>query len=310
VVLQGLWDSNNVLQHQVTKLTKELEKRDDEFKKRELEHQKLIATIQLHLKEHQQDLQIAKEEAQESKETLIHLHEKSTEETRREVATLREEVAVLSAAIRADNRTNLETTTGGTTSTGRSWASISTPTSAVSSTTRTSRINLSLPMVRIDTNRASAQTKEILQNPSQLKHAISTHLHAYEQTKNVRIEGIKSAPRNIVKVFVDSEESATLLREHQEWLRALPGTQLRGEPWYPVKLDEVKKADVYDDNGRERPEYRGQFAEENNGTQIRMTRWLSGPKVYGSMAIRVKGRGRPPTTEPENCTNARRSGLC
>ncbi|GFF60826.1 hypothetical protein IFM51744_10500 [Aspergillus udagawae] len=287
VVLQGLWDSNNILQHQVIKLTNELEKRDEEFRKRELEHQKMITTIQLHLKELQQDLRAAKQEAQESKETLIHLHEKSTEETRQEVATLREEVTELSAAIRAGNRTNPETTTERTASTGRSWASVTTPTSAVSSTTRTSRINRSLPMVRIDTNRASTQTKEILQNPSQLQHAISTHLHAYEPTKNVRIEGIKSAPRNIVKVFVDIEESATVLREHQEWLRALPGTQLRGEPWYPVKLDEVKKTDVYDDNGRERPDFREQFAEENNGTQIRMTRWLSGPKAYGSMAIFV-----------------------
>ncbi|KAI2937956.1 hypothetical protein CBS147321_7486 [Aspergillus niger] len=285
-LLRGLWEANNALQQQVTKLQIHLERRDEEFQKREIEHQKAIITLQLHLKEVQQEIRTTRQETRELKASIISTQQEYTEETKQEVTTLRKEIAELSSAVRSRNGITSHPTTEGTESTGRSWASVVTPASN-SSTARSTRVGLTLPMVRIDTRQASPQIKDILQDPTRLQQTISTHLRAHDQTKNIQIEGIKLAPRNLVKIFTNKDESSALLRAHQEWLQALPGVRLCGEPWFPVKLDEVRKADVYDSVGKENPTFRTQFAEENNDTQIRMIRWLSGPKSYGSMVIYV-----------------------
>ena len=104
-----------------------------------------------------------------------------------------------------------------------------TPSSMLSSGMRTTRANLGLPVVGLDTRQADPHIKELLQDPTRLQQAISTHVRMEMETEGTRIEGIKSAPRNTVKIFPDKEESSTIPKEHQVWLQALPGVKLRGE---------------------------------------------------------------------------------
>jgi hypothetical protein len=75
---------------------------------------------------------------------------------------------------------------------------------------------------------------------------------------------------------MEQDQAVKLLRERSEWLEALPGVKLQGEQWHPVKLDEVRKNDVFDDLGKEKSDFRENFAARNGGSQIRMIRWLSG----------------------------------
>ncbi|KAF7589597.1 hypothetical protein BBP40_004057 [Aspergillus hancockii] len=138
-----------------------------------------------------------------------------------------------------------------------------TSTSAISSTTRATRTNLGLPTVTLDTRQADPQLKETLREPTELRGIIMASIKAHHQTENITIEGAKSAPRHTVKIFVDKEENTTRLREYREWLEALPGVRLRGEQWFPVKIDDVRKSDVFDDNGCLHDDFPSTFDQEN-----------------------------------------------
>lgn len=170
-------------------------------------------------------------------------------------------------------------------STGRSWASIASQSSVMSSNTRTVRTNLGLPAVVLDLRAARDETKALVDDPTQTREKIRAMLKDETATSGVEVVGVKSTSRTTVKVFVDSEESVANLRRATHWLSALPGAKLQGEQWFPVKLNDVKKESVYEASGAQREDFTRIFQEENEVEQVKKVIWLSGSKRYGSMAI-------------------------
>lgn len=176
-------------------------------------------------------------------------------------------------------------------STGRSWASIVSQSSVVSSNTRRVRSSLGLPAVVLDLRSANEETKALVGDPAQTREKVRTALKEEATTSNVEIVGVKSTSRTTIKVFVDSEESVAHLRRATHWLKSLPGATLQGEQWFPVKLNDVKKESVYETSGVQREDFTQTFQEENEVEQVKKIVWLSGTKRYGSMAIYLSRQG-------------------
>ncbi|RDK46533.1 hypothetical protein M752DRAFT_290031 [Aspergillus phoenicis ATCC 13157] len=94
-------------------------------------------------------------------------------------------------------------------------------------------------------------------NQSSSSKSSGTALGLQSETENIRIKGVKTAPRNIVKAFVDRDQDVKLLRELSESLQALPGVKLQREQW---------KTDVFDDLGKEKSDFQENFATKNRGS--------------------------------------------
>ncbi|RDH19787.1 alpha/beta-hydrolase [Aspergillus niger ATCC 13496] len=107
----------------------------------------------------------------------------------------------------------------------------------------------------LDTNQAFPDAINFCKNQSSSSKSSVTALRLQSETENIRIEGVKTAPRNIVKAFVDRDQDVKLLRERSESLQALPGVKLQREQWYPIKLDAVRTTDVFDDLGKEKSDF-------------------------------------------------------
>ncbi|GCB26996.1 acetyl-hydrolase [Aspergillus awamori] len=110
-------------------------------------------------------------------------------------------------------------------------------------------------VIRLDTNQAFPDAINFCKNQSSSSKSSVTALRLQSETENIRIEGVKTAPRNIVKAFVDRDQDVKLLRERSESLQALPGVKLQREQRYPIKLDAVRKTDVFDDLGKEKSDF-------------------------------------------------------
>jgi hypothetical protein len=287
-VLQHLVESNGALRHHVIQMAQELGKRDQEAQAREIQHQNAILALQSDMNALKSQMNATQKELQETRQMITNRAsselDKDTES--QEIIKLRKEVSELTEMVRKlRDDTSTGRTSQTTVNTGNSWASITTPSSALSSATRAARVDLGLPMLRLETNLATPEAVALLHDPIQLQRTISAHLRPQNETENIRIEGVKTAPGNIVKIFVDREQGVQLLRERPEWLQALHGVKIQGEQWHPIKLDEVRKTDVYDESGQERNDFREKFSQHNGGAEIKMVRWLSGGKAYGSMVV-------------------------
>ena len=214
------------------------------------------------------------------------LYRKELEESRKEVNELHKEVADLKELIQALSL-RAPTTLASTqvSSPGRSWASVVSQSSLASSNTRAARTGLGLPAVVLDLRSAGEETKTLVDDPAQTRERIRTALQSETTTANVDIVRVKPTSRTTVKIFVDSEESVTSLRQATHWLNSIPGAKLQGEQWFPVKLNDVKKESVFEELGAQREDFASSFQDENGVAEIKKIIWLSGKKRYGSMAI-------------------------
>lgn len=214
------------------------------------------------------------------------LYRKELTESRKEVQELQKEIASLKELVQS-LAVNAPTTPPSTqvSSPGRSWASVVSRSSLASSNTRAARTGLGLPAVIIDLRSAREETKTLVDDPTQTREKIRTALQRETATANVDIVGVKPTSRTTLKVFVNSEESVTNLRRDTNWLNALPGAQLQGEQWFPIKLNDVKKESVFGVSGMQREDFARKFRDENGVAEIKKIIWLSGKKRYGSMAV-------------------------
>jgi hypothetical protein len=171
-----------------------------------------------------------------------------------------------------------------TPSMGRSWASVVTSSSLLSPATKATRTQMRLPSISVNLQDATTETRDLLTDPIRAKEILSKELGQHELTKQVQIEGIKSSPGNIIKIFVKNEEDVRLMREHRAWLHTLNGAIVKGNPWYPIKVDNIRRTDTLQENGKIRPDFKDMFLEENNA-QVTKMYWLSGAKPYGSMIV-------------------------
>ena len=184
-------------------------------------------------------------------------------------------------------------------SSGRSWASIVPQSSLASSDTRAARAGLGLPAGILDLRCAGDETKALVDDPTRTRKKIRTALQGESTTASIDIVGSMSTPRSTIKIFVDSEESVTNLRQATHWLNALPGARLQGEQWFPVKLNDVKKESVFETSGAQRGDFMSTLQEENEGKET--------VRIHSCLSCPTSGSGSP--AQPSPRPRAGRSGF-
>ncbi|KAE8406885.1 hypothetical protein BDV37DRAFT_280494 [Aspergillus pseudonomiae] len=125
----------------------------------------------------------------------------------------------------------------------------------VSSSTRATRAELGLPVIRLDTNQAPPRChqKSCKNQSSSSKSSVPWDSRARRRTSELK--ELKTAPRNIVKAFAERDQDVKLLRERSESPQALSGVELQREQRYPIKLDALRKTDVFDDLEKEKSNF-------------------------------------------------------
>ena len=228
-----------------------------------------------------------KEEIKEYKDALVEMQKELVEVKRTMTMATSNATACTCNGHFEELRAELQAlrTTVSSPSTGRSWASIASQASVVSSSTRAARAGLGLPAVILDLRSAGEGAKTMVDDPAQIREKIRTALQGETTTASVDVVGVKPTSRTTVKIFVDSEESVTNLRQATHWLNALPGAKVQGEQWFPVKLNDVQKESVFESSGAQREDFARTLPDENGVGEIKKIIWLSGKKRYGSMAI-------------------------
>ncbi|KAH6704098.1 hypothetical protein BKA61DRAFT_617851, partial [Leptodontidium sp. MPI-SDFR-AT-0119] len=144
-----------------------------------------------------------------------------------------------------------------------------------------------LPGMTIDTRRMKDKTVITVDNISDTEKRIKALIHATNALKDVQVVGIQVRGQN-VRVLTSTEKEAALLRANDKWVnQVFEGARTRGEDWHPVKIDDVVKASVVNDDGYTIKEsFAERFCMENGATAVMKAFWLSkGNKRTGSMAV-------------------------
>lgn len=123
-----------------------------------------------------------------------------------------------------------------------------------------------------------------------LKARFNIAFAAQETIKEVKCTGILRSPGDghNVKVLFKTQEMVDLVRSHDEWVQKhFHGARLRGEQWYPIKVDRVNRFAVNDGNSWIIRENAAKEIGEENAVEVVKMRWLSGPstKTYGSIVV-------------------------
>ncbi|KAJ5819476.1 hypothetical protein N7474_005067 [Penicillium riverlandense] len=188
-----------------------------------------------------------RKELEQARKDIKELHQQSQTEInqlQQEIVSLKELIKTLPSAVSttpSDSQIS---------SPGRSWASIVTGSSAISPGTKNTTSAHTLPNFTLNLRNASEETKQKLADGATAKSAIQKALRDQEDTKEINVEGVKSTPGSAVRIFLNSEEDMNTIREKPQWLETLPGAKLKGEPWYPIMVNNVRKADVFTEEGR------------------------------------------------------------
>jgi hypothetical protein len=116
----------------------------------------------------------------------------------------------------------------------------------------------------------------------------------------VEVEYIREVYTNKVELCLATVEQTQRTRDNPRWIeRAMPGARMRGETWYPIKVDGISKSIVLDPQGSGKtlkPEVVPNFARDNSKDNVDCTAmkatWISRPsdKVNGSMIVWLKKR--------------------
>jgi hypothetical protein len=119
-------------------------------------------------------------------------------------------------------------------------------------------------------------------------------------TGDVEVELLCEIYTNKVELCLATVEQAQRTRDNPRWIeKAMPGARIRGEAWFPIKVDGIAKSVVLDPQagGKSlRPEVVANFAADNSNdstdcTAIKAT-WISRPSdnVNGSMIVWLRKR--------------------
>ncbi|KAI4732297.1 hypothetical protein E4T50_17119 [Aureobasidium sp. EXF-12298] len=119
-------------------------------------------------------------------------------------------------------------------------------------------------------------------------------------TEDVGVEFLREIYTNKVELCLATVEQAQRARDNPRWIeKAMPGARIRGETWFPIKVDGISKNVVLDPSRGPKnlkPEVVTNFATDNSKDNIDCTAmkavWISRPsdKVNGSMIVWLKKR--------------------
>jgi hypothetical protein len=230
------------------------------------------------------EAQVAQRQAEEDRKET----QKAWETIKSELVAARSEIALLKSEISSiSNNTLVRTYASAATS------AINSPSSAGQKMQSTGGRDVNpaatqkqpLPGVTIDLRRTKEDINTM--NLLTLKQTVQKVVQAQELTKHITIKGMQLRGSTI-RVVVQNEEEAQAIRVNDGWVtKCFDGARVRGEEWFPVKVDDVHKASVFEDDGVVMKADIGiQFSIENSTGPIHKVTWLSrGPKPRGSMAV-------------------------
>ena len=142
-----------------------------------------------------------------------------------------------------------------------------------------------VPGVTVDTRRARDKSKIV--DATEMEGHIREKIQEIPEVADIAVTGIQIRGHH-VRVLTRTEEDAALLRTHDQWVnQAFEGARTRGEDWHAVKLDDVVKVVVLQEDGRTvREEFAGSFCAANGLTGVKKAFWLSkGDRVAGLMVV-------------------------
>ncbi|KAB2568602.1 Nucleic-acid-binding protein from transposon X-element [Lasiodiplodia theobromae] len=142
------------------------------------------------------------------------------------------------------------------------------------------------PVIELDLNNTNVGSV----SPGDIRARLQTALESQEATMEVKCCGITRNPNDAakVRVFLRTEEDEELVRSNLGWLEtAFRGARIRGQQWHPVKVDNVNKlAILNDDRTTVRADASEKIGSEND-VEVTQVRWLSKPsnRLYGSAVV-------------------------
>ncbi|EKG12716.1 Zinc finger CCHC-type protein [Macrophomina phaseolina MS6] len=144
------------------------------------------------------------------------------------------------------------------------------------------------PAIELDLTNASVGNA----HAGDIRARLQIALESQEVTKEVKCCGITRNPGDAAKVraFFMTEEDEELVRSNLGWLEtAFRGPRIRGRQWYPVKVDNVNKLTILNDDRTTVRADASQMIGAENDVEVTQVRWLSKPssRLYGSAVIHL-----------------------
>jgi regulator of replication initiation timing len=212
-----------------------------------------------------------------------------------EIHKLQEQIVNLSMQNTPQSRPGSSPSPAETRDSNRSWSSLFTNQSTVSSSSSASRQRNANPDrllgVNIDLSKCRSPVPE---DTADIMNLVTIALQAHQATKDVKPTAIMKTNRDLhrMRIIVRSETEADLIRMHPQWLEThFSGGRLRGEQWYPVKVDRVDKLKIMNDERTQVKEGLEQQLSEENEVRIMKIATLGKPathKLYCSMVVYLK----------------------
>ena len=150
--------------------------------------------------------------------------------------------------------------------------------------------------IEIDISRARGDKDDL----NRVKCKWIKALQENPNTEDVEVEFLREIYTNKVELCLATVEQAQRTRDNPRWIeKAMPGARIRGETWFPIKVDGISKSVVLDPAGGPKtlkPDVVTNIATDNSKDNIDCTAmkavWISRPsdKVNGSMIVWLKKR--------------------
>ncbi|KAJ9655606.1 hypothetical protein H2201_008776 [Coniosporium apollinis] len=252
----------------------------------------ILRTI-LNLNHAVKQLQEGQDEMRKQNEEMRKEIDELRKQNDNEVRKLQEQITNLST--QNSPQSSSGTSPGRTNVNNRSWSSLFAGQSSVSPNSSASQPRVADPNqllgVNIDLSRCSSQ---IPTDTAEIKRLVTIALHAYQATKEVNPTAIIKTNRDLhrIRVIVRSEKEAELIRSQPQWLEThFRGGRLRGEQWYPIKVDRVDKLKIMNEEQTGiRAGLEKKLSQENKVTIMRITTLgkLATHKLYCSIIVYLK----------------------
>jgi hypothetical protein len=141
----------------------------------------------------------------------------------------------------------------------------------------------------VDTSRVEEEDKSKAQ-PGAIRQTIEQELRKSEDHRSWRCVAVTKDPRNTarIRIICRNEAELQLVKEAAQ-RSAATGTRVLRDQLYPVKIDNVNRSAILDQDGAIRTEAMEALGKEN-GVSIAKMAWLSRKeteKAYGSMVVYV-----------------------
>ncbi|KAJ9652806.1 hypothetical protein H2201_009194, partial [Coniosporium apollinis] len=234
------------------------------------------------LQEGQDEMRKQNEEMRKQNDEMRKEIDELRKQNNDEIRKLQEQITNLST--QNSPQSSPATSPGRTNVSNRSWSSLFAGQSSVSPNSSASQPRVADPNqllgVNIDLSRCSSQ---IPTDTAEIKRLVTTALHAHQATKEVNPPAIIKTNRDLqrIRVIVRSEKEAELIRSQPQWLEThFRGGRLRGEQWYPIKVDRVDKLKIMNEEQTGiRAGLEKELSQENQVTIMRIAT-LGKPATY------------------------------